>query len=78
MRVSRISLTDDAKTLTARDGPFGEEPHSFAARNLSALAITETELKLMAAAIIGLPSSPGRGRGLHWLTSVRVTGFLPL
>jgi len=28
--------------------------HSFAARNLSALAITETELKLMAAAAIAL------------------------
>ena len=38
------------------------EAHSFIARNLSALAITETELKLMAAAArIGLRSSPKNG-----------------
>ena len=36
--------------------------HSFVERNLSALAITETELKLMAAAaIIGFRSSPSAG-----------------
>jgi hypothetical protein len=43
----------------------GQQPvatHSFAARNLSALAITETELKLMAAAaIMGFRSSPNAG-----------------
>jgi hypothetical protein len=38
------------------------EAHSLIARNLSALAITETELKLMAAAaIIGFRRSPNAG-----------------
>jgi hypothetical protein len=79
MRVPRITLADDAKTLTARDGPFGEEPHSFAARNLSALAITETELKLNGSGgdhRVAVVTGVGKGSSL----ADKCTGnrFLPL
>ena len=47
---------------TSNEGPRGSELQSFVRRSRSALLITETELKVMAAlAIIGLSSNPTNG-----------------
>jgi hypothetical protein len=60
--ISRDWFSNTTSPDSPGAGQLPAETHSFADCNLSALAITETELKLMAAAaIIGFRSSPNAG-----------------